>query len=300
MPVHNGERYLDSAIESMIRQDFDDFEFIIVDDGSVDRSADILNNWQDRDKRIRVITQKENCGLPKSLNNGLSHCRAELIARMDCDDLSEPERLRIQVNFMDQHPDIVASGAQALLIDPCSRSICKGSVPTDHENIDAMLLKGMGSAIYHPLVIMRKSSLDRIGGYDESVELEDLDLFLRLAEIGTLANLPDYLLKYRLHLKSTNHQRREIHAKCAMQTVEAAIWRRGIEQKYEVPNKPQLDGTISGIYQDWAYKAFLGGYAKTGWVHCLNVFFSSFRHPSSFPKFLKLVIFGLRHGSSRS
>src|SRR5437868_2907435 len=115
MTVYNSEEYLREAIESILGQTFTDFEFIIIDDGSTDRSADIVNSYSDT--RIRFLSNSSNLGLVASLNEGIERARGEYIARMDCDDVSLPERLAKQVTFMDSRPELAASGTWAKEID---------------------------------------------------------------------------------------------------------------------------------------------------------------------------------------
>src|SRR5262245_60671731 len=106
MAVHNGEKYLRQAINSMLGQTFTDFEFIIVNDCSTDNTAQVINSYHD--PRIRIITNEQNLGLTRSLNLALDAASGEYIARLDCDDVSLPERLERQVAYMDKHPEIAA------------------------------------------------------------------------------------------------------------------------------------------------------------------------------------------------
>src|SRR6266540_4812162 len=103
MPVYNGELYLKEAIDSIFKQSFTDYEFIVIDDGSTDRSAEIIGNYHD--PRLQVITLPKNRGLSVALNVGLEVANGMYIARMDCDDLSHPARLEKEVKFLDEHPD---------------------------------------------------------------------------------------------------------------------------------------------------------------------------------------------------
>ncbi len=114
MPVYNGEKYLKEALESILNQTFTNFEFLIINDASTDNSKNIINSFNDH--RIKLIENKENLGLTKSLNKGISISQSEYIARMDADDISLPKRLGIQVKFMDKHPEIGAVGTWAKII----------------------------------------------------------------------------------------------------------------------------------------------------------------------------------------
>ncbi len=117
MPVYNTERYVAEAIESILAQTFGDFEFIIVNDGSTDDSLAILRRYEQQDQRIRLIT-RPNTGIVGALNDGLALARAELVARMDADDVSLPERLGKQRDFMSSHPGCVAMSTAYTIMDP--------------------------------------------------------------------------------------------------------------------------------------------------------------------------------------
>jgi len=108
MPVYNGEKYLNEAIDSILGQTFKDFKFLIINDGSTDGTADILKSY--KDSRIKVTNNEKNIGLTKSLNKGLKMAKSEYIARMDADDISLPTRLQKQVEFMDSHPKVGVCG----------------------------------------------------------------------------------------------------------------------------------------------------------------------------------------------
>lgn len=209
MAVHNSSQYLAEAVESVQNQTFEDFEFIIVDDGSYDGSSEMLKHYATLDSKIRLITQ-ERQGLTRSLNTGIRLSRGQLIARMDADDVADPIRLQAQVNYLSDHPDVVCLGAQALKIDEDGDPIESWHVPLDHDEILRQLLNGHGGQIIHPLFLIRREALVKVGGYNESYLLaQDYDLLLRLAEIGSLANLPDILLGYRIHSAGATFARRK-------------------------------------------------------------------------------------------
>lgn len=209
MPVYNGERYLAPAVESILNQSLHDFEFIIVDDGSTDGSPSILDTYALRDERIRVHHQA-NAGIVAALNTGIALSKADWIARMDADDIALARRLETQLHAVVQRPRCVALGSRVLLIDPEGRPIAPFSLLTSHAEIDAAHLANCGgAAICHPSVLLHRDTVLRIGGYrQEMITAEDLDLFLRLAEVGEIENLPDCLLQYRLHPASIGHARR--------------------------------------------------------------------------------------------
>jgi glycosyltransferase involved in cell wall biosynthesis len=228
MPVYNTEAFLAPAIESILKQTYADFEFIILDDGSTDRSVSITQQFAETDDRIRFFPL-EHRGYVNLLRRGLNHCRGEYVARMDSDDISMPDRFEKQMAFLREHPEVVAVGSRVVLIDPYGSRVEKPAHKTEHAEIETELLAGVGWALVHPTVLMRREPLMKVGGYREDLAVsEDLDLFLRLAEVGKLANLPDVLLQYRQHLGSVNYTKYEQQKAVKRQIVSDAYKRRGL------------------------------------------------------------------------
>ena len=190
MPVYNAELYVAEAVESVLAQTFTDFELITIDDGSTDRSSRILEGYAGLDSRIRLVS-RPNTGIVGALNEGASMARGEIIARMDADDVSLPERFAKQFEYLLAHPDCDAAGSRVLLIDPEGAPICEINEERSHEEIDRAHMSRRTGAITHPAAMMRSEALHAVGGYrQECLWAEDFDLFLRMAEIGRLANLP--------------------------------------------------------------------------------------------------------------
>ena len=194
MPVYNGEKYLAQALESIEAQTFTDYEIICVDDGSTDRSAEVLQAWQD--ERLRVIRQ-ENGGVVSALNTGLRHCRGEYIARMDCDDIAEPGRLELQVVFLDQHRDVVAAGSFMKIIDAAGKVVDSWHIPASPQRMQQRLY--LMPPLFHPTVMFRRQPARKCGDYPDVKHVEDYALWMRLARVGKLANIPETLLQYRVH-----------------------------------------------------------------------------------------------------
>lgn len=196
--VYNGERFLAAAIESVLTQDFADFEFLLLDDGSTDGSLAIAQHYAAQDNRLRVIT-RENRGLVASLNELLAAARAPLIARFDADDICMPERLSKQKAFMDGHPGHGLVGSDTRYIDAAGQVPSTPALvrPHNHPGILANLEEGPN--LCHSVVMYRRALVLEIGGYRASyLHAEDLDLWLRLGEMTQLANLPEVLLEYRI------------------------------------------------------------------------------------------------------
>src|SRR5438046_2743554 len=153
MSVYNAQRYLAAAIDSILAQTFTDFEFIIIDDGSTDRSSQILADFANKDSRIRVET-RANKGLTRSLNEAIALSRGEFLARMDADDIALPNRLEVQVRFMREHRDVVLLGGGYELIDGAGRFLRKMIPPSDDATLQEHALSGR-TPICHPLAMMR-------------------------------------------------------------------------------------------------------------------------------------------------
>lgn len=197
MSAYNCAPYLAQAIESILAQSFTDFEFLILNDGSHDDSAAIIDRYAARDSRIRAI-HRENRGLIASLNELIAESRAPLIARMDGDDIALPDRFAKQVTFLDSHPDHGVVGTWTRDIDGDGNPYRLNGMdhPTSHEEFMARI--GHGSLLCHPATIFRKAVVEQVGGYHAAFRhCEDLDLWLRLTDVTRLCSLPERLLLYR-------------------------------------------------------------------------------------------------------
>jgi glycosyltransferase involved in cell wall biosynthesis len=215
-------------VDSILGQSFGDFEFIIIDDGSTDASPAILKSYSD--PRLRLIQNEQNIGLTRSLNEGLELAKGQYIARMDADDISLPQRFEKQIAFMKVHPECVVVGADVMMIDPDGDSLCRLRHSYDHDLIDRDCLRGNGTALSHPVILVRKSAMETVGGYDAAVQTgQDLDLYLKLCEVGKAFNLPEILLLWRQHPQSVNRTRHETWPQVKTAAIGAAIRRRGME-----------------------------------------------------------------------
>ncbi len=197
LPAYNAEKYLSAALESILAQSFTDFECIVIDDCSTDSTWSIAQQYADRDARVKVLKNEKNLKLSGTLNRGIHLATGKYIARMDADDWSYPERLAIQVRYLNDHPDT---------------GICGGSMEVCNEKLnvqgrraynltDQVIRKKIFfySPFSHPLVMMRKSVLDMVGYYREEYNpAEDYELYFRIGEKSLFANVPDTLLKYRV------------------------------------------------------------------------------------------------------
>lgn len=194
MPVYNGEKYVAEAIESILKQTFTDFEFLIINDGSTDSSEEIIKSYNDA--RIRLVNNEINLKLIATLNKGLELAQGEYIARMDCDDISLPERLAKQVEFMDKHPEVGVCGAWVETIGLKSGDIWR--YPSESQEIAARLF--FRNAFAHPTVMLRSSLFRQHSLYynPEYLHVEDFALWQQCRPLFSLANIPHVLLKYRI------------------------------------------------------------------------------------------------------
>lgn len=196
MAVFNGEKYLRESIESILNQTYHNFEFIIINDGSTDKSVEIINSYED--SRIRLIHNSENLKLARSLNKGIDLSKGEYIARMDADDVALPQRLERQVSFMDTNPNVGICGSWIETFGNTKKEIWK--YPLKSEEILVSLI--FESVIAHPSVIIRKQVLnDNKTKYNITI-VEDYDLWIRLSKYTKLANIGEVLLYYRIHSQS--------------------------------------------------------------------------------------------------
>jgi len=231
MPVYNADRYLVQAVESILTQTFTDFEFIILDDGSTDTSLKILQTYAAKDDRIRLIS-RENRGLVASLNEMIDLAKGKYLARMDADDIALCDRFTTQVALLDQEPDVVCVGGAYDMIDEEGEYILHVSPPQDDDGIQQQLLSCI-TAIQHPCAMIRHQSVLAVNKYDSNAYLaEDLDLWLRLGEIGRLANIEAIVLKYRFHPNSISGRRIKCQAKVAWNVCQEAWKRRQIQSDH--------------------------------------------------------------------
>lgn len=203
MPVYNAEAYLKLAIESIINQTYKNFELILVNDGSTDKSEMIIQDF--KDPRVILINNPENKGLIATLNHGISICKGTYILRMDADDISSLDRIEKQVAFMEEHLNVGVLGGYMKDLGNGSSAVHK--FYTDHESIKCNLL--FNSALAHPTVIFRKNIIDNLSLVysQEYKDAEDYELWERLSSVTTFSNLPEVILQYRIHANQVSQSK---------------------------------------------------------------------------------------------
>jgi GT2 family glycosyltransferase len=217
--------------------------------------------------------------------------RGRYIAAMDSDDVALPERLRRQVEYMESHPECVGLGAAVRVVGPDMKPIWDEPKALDHETIDRQTMAGSGAAIRQPVAMFRAEAVHQLGGYrDEFFALEDTDMYLRLAEIGRLANLPDTLLLYRLRLGSINRTQGTLQAQYQVKVLRDARLRRGLEIEAQLTDSQQASIAADNGYGSWAlwsHCAFNGGYQNTARCYAWRAVSSEPLAPSSWKAVLR-------------
>jgi glycosyltransferase involved in cell wall biosynthesis len=272
LPVYNSARYLQVAVDSILSQSFENFELLALDGGSSDGSLSILRKLAAQDRRIQILS-RDNCGLVLSLNEMIEIAGGRYLARMDSDDICRPTRFAKQVDYLNSHPECVAVGSRSLFIDPQGMPICEHLNELAHDEIDSAHMSGAGTRICHPSVMMRREAVIQVGRYDETYRYtEDLDLFLRLAEIGKLANLAEVLIEYRHHLASLCYTKVDEVKEYRERAVTAARRRRRVTSISELPGPAAKAESSLDLHRKWAWWALKAGYRMTARKHAAITF----------------------------
>ena len=272
MPVYNALPFLREAVDSMLTQTMGDFELVAIDDGSTDGTEPVLQQYAEADARV-IHLRIERGGIVAALNAGLSRCRAEVVARMDADDRSLPDRLSRQLAFLEQHPEVVVVGCAQRRMDEAGRPICRRPSVLGHDSIEAQMLRGQAGVLHHPTAMMRLAAVREAGGYREQYRhAEDLDLFLRMAEIGQLANLPDELYEARMHLGSVTRTESQRHLReLKRQIVAETRQRRGLGGGQVELDLPERDYDEAAHRLKWAWRALGDLHPRTARHHAWKV-----------------------------
>lgn len=208
MPVYNSEKFLPSAIESILNQSYNKYEFLIFNDASSDNSKEIINNYLKLDSRIKFYNSSVNKGYSYWLNESLKYIRSDYLVRMDADDVSDLYRFEKQYNFLKKNQEYSVVGSFIKIIDENDRLIRKSKYPITNDGIKRHLKNF--STFAHPSTMINVTYLNKIGGYRTIFEpAEDYDLWTRLSIISKMHNIPQYLLNYRQHISSVSIQRKE-------------------------------------------------------------------------------------------
>jgi glycosyltransferase involved in cell wall biosynthesis len=236
LPAYNAEKYLGEAIESILNQSFQDFEFLIFNDGSTDATKEIIDRYND--SRIIAYHSNVNQGYVHWLNEGIKLAKGQYIARMDADDISLPERFQLQYDYMETHPEIGVCGSQIEIIG--SGELVKKPF-TDN---DIRWWFFIGNPIAHPVVMIRKEVLSQHQLFykNELKPAEDYDMWCRMAQKTKIANLQTILLKYRYHPSQES-------------TANAGIQNINFDKGYENFLR-SIEVSVNRFKKDWIVKMF--------------------------------------------
>jgi len=254
MSVYNGMPFLEDAIRSILDQSSSDLEFLVVDDGSTDGGAGVLQRWSQLDERLKVLHHRVNQGVARSRNAALRLARGAYVACQDADDVSLPDRLSRQASYLDGEPEVGMVGTQVAFIGDQGfpEDGQHSDFPVSNADLQDHLL--VSNCFCAGSVMMRREDLDKVGFYDQALApSEDYDLWLRLAEVAKIANLPDVLYRYRLHDGSASSQNRGLQMHRKAVALQRALLRR--------EGEPLSPSARQAIVRDFLRAACIGAAA---------------------------------------
>jgi len=279
MPVYNGEKYLKESIESILNQTFSDFEFLIVDDGSTDKSVQIIEEYQKKDLRIRLLDNQKEKGIVGALNTGLEQTRGKYIARMDCDDISLPERLSKQFEFMEKNREVGVCGSWIRLFGKTEGMVKN---PSGHNTIKCHLL--FYNAVAHPTAMMRAEFFKKFSlKYKNFSHAEDFELWARCSFLFKLYNIPEVLLNYRISEDNITSRKKDVLFNTVLNIFRNSLGRLTIQTPDDILALHKLIGDKAVLSQKKEIK-------RAG-VHLFNLWIKN-RHYSVYPRkeFRKMLI----------
>ncbi len=203
LPAYNGAKWIDKAIQSALNQTFNDYEFIIINDCSTDKTEEVALRFAVKDNRIKYLKNTKNVGIQVNRNIALSHAKGKYIAEIDQDDeWIDPKKLEKQIKFMEEHPDCVLIGTGAIMVDENGKELARYLMPETDEQIRKKFLRA--NRFIHSSVVYRLAAVMSVGGYEPDMMSEDHDLWLRLGRVGTFRNLPEYSTQYMFRMSGYN------------------------------------------------------------------------------------------------
>lgn len=240
-PVRNQEKFLEQSITSVINQKIPknySIEIIIINDGSIDNSYEIIKKYQNQDQRIKIINNQTNLGIASSLNKGIELSQGKYIIRMDADDICIEQRFAKQIEFMEKHPDIGICGSAIIIIDQNDKEIGVNKYLTNHQAIKSAMI--LDTAFAHPSVIIRKSVLQKhqLKYNEEFKYAQDFELFSRLIKFTKGYNLKEKLLKYRV---KNDTEKKQLTIKFCDKI------RKRILTEFEI-NEQQIDQNLNALH----------------------------------------------------
>jgi len=295
--AYNGERFIRSAVESIVNQTFRDFELIVIDDCSTDGTVQILADL--KDERLRVIRNERNLGIAKSLNTGLAVAKGEYVALQDHDDVSFPTRFECQVGFLDKHVQIGMVGSSYTVIDETGAAVMNCPVECDNLKLRWTLL--WSNPFCHTTIMVRRRAIQEAGGYSPNKNYrfaEDYDMMSRVAVHFPVANISQPLGQWRRHSTAASRlhadqqlvsarliSQRNICELLKWDHIDIARW-RGLERFLCQPVRQQLDLTSAEVnctlnFLPTIHETFCSKYGfvkREAAAHRLRVFWSWGKH----------------------
>jgi len=265
MAAYNRERSLGESIDSVLGQTFGDFELLVIDDGSTDGSAGVVE--QRDDPRIRLVRHDQNQGIPKTRNHGLALARGEYLAILDSDDVAFRRRLELQVAHLDAHPEVAAVGGWAKRVRANGRPTTPAVRPTRPRDIRARIL--FASCFKNPTMMARTAAMREIGYREQFVICQDIDMWGRMSAKYALANLPRYLIEYRLG--GTSHQDDDLSAAMKKQAAADQLRDLGVafddddldrHHQLRNPKNFRFDGADVDWCEDWLLRLLAANQAN--------------------------------------
>lgn len=253
LPVYNGALYLEDAIQSVMGQTFKDFELIVIDDGSTDRTPEIIAEQAARDRRV-ISLRQNNAGIVAALNAGLRVAKGRYLARMDADDICLPHRFSSQVAHLDMNPDCVLVGG---LAQGFSNEGLEGvSSGGRHKRTDLKAFPPKVAVSVHPLIMVRREAIDRLGGYRSLFpHAEDYDLFLRLASFGSIENPDNVVLQYRRHPEAVSVRNLPMQERNAALAEACAI--EEVQSGQSIPDDANVEAIAAKIWPAWLLEPYV-------------------------------------------
>ena len=300
MPVFNCDRYVREAVESVLNQTYSDFEFIIVNDGSTDNTLNIINEYANKDSRVKVINQP-NSGIVAALNCGLNAANGDWIFRMDGDDISFPYRFALQIEAIRKDSSLLLLGAGCQQINSLGTPLKINRYPLDQSGLLRRLLT-MKPFFPHPTACFHRATVIQLGGYRERFQhAEDFDLWLRILEVGKCGCLPNILLKLRKHRNNISYLHSESQQLLAMAALVCYLKRR---YNMADPSVMKINDWLN--FLDWLKKRINEErvfQAEMKWIKLKEIYYSAssqeriknnavvlkiiIGHPLTFMKFLR-------------
>ena len=245
MPVFNSERFVAETIDSVLNQTFTDFEFLILDDASTDKSFEIIKDFEKQDSRIKVYQNEKNLGVVESRNKLIELSKGKYIAWIDSDDIALENRFEEEIKFLEEHPEIGMVGAFPIIIDEFGNKIGKWLFETDPQKLKIELF--FHSPFLSSSVMIRKNTIPQ-NYYDSGFPVaEDFDLYSKISENSEIANIPETLVKYRINSKGLSKSNSEKMEKLSVQVIKEHAERLGIKLEENTINKLRKPKTSSKI-----------------------------------------------------